>query len=76
METENQIKPLLDYEGEKETKITWDRTRFINYNGGDETPMNTFGCRSCGENYYFQVRKHSFCPFCGTKYKYSADISI
>lgn len=76
METKNEIQPLLEWNDEKETKITWDRTRFVNYNGGQEIPMNTFGCSSCGENYHFQETKHSFCPFCGTKYKYFADVSI
>lgn len=66
---------LTEYNGEKQTKISLDRTRNINYNG-TELPVNTFKCSNCKEEYFFEEIPHEFCPFCGTKYKYSTDVSV
>jgi len=67
---------LDDFNGEKETKITWDRTRTVFYNGGDGLLMNTYECSSCKTVYHFEQIQHKFCPFCGTKYKYAIDVSV
>ena len=74
-------KPLLpavflpDYKGQKQTKVMYDRTRTVNYNGS-ELWMNTYECSSCKTVYHFEQIKHSFCPFCGKKYRYEADVSV
>ena len=65
---------LPDYKGQKQTKVMYDRTRTVNYNGS-ELWMNTYECSSCKTVYHFEQIKHSFCPFCGKKYKYEADVS-
>ena len=64
-----------DYKGEKETKIMWDRTREVIYNGV-ELLMNTYSCSTCEKTYHFECIKHNFCPFCGTKYKFEANVSV
>lgn len=61
--------------GEKKTKIRLDRTRDVIYNG-NELSMNTYECSSCKTIYHFEEVKHSFCPFCGKKYKYEVDVSV
>ena len=66
---------LQNYKGQKKTKIRWDRTRDVVYNG-NELRMNTYECSSCKTVYHFEEVKHSFCPFCGKKYKYEADVSV
>lgn len=74
-------KPLLpavflpDYKGQKKTKIRWDRTRDVIYNGS-ELQMNTYSCSSCENVYHFERIKHSYCPFCGVKFKYESDVSV
>jgi len=66
---------IVDYKGQKETNIIWDRTRDVVYNG-DQLQMNTYSCSSCEKVYYFEQIKHSFCPFCGIKFKYETDVSV
>lgn len=76
--TSNAVLPavfLTEYNGEEETKIMWDRTRTVNYNG-EELQMNSYSCSSCKEDYKFEEVNHNFCPFCGTKYKYQSDLSV
>jgi hypothetical protein len=74
-EMEKDLEYIDELEGKPETKIRWDRTRSVNYNG-NELYMNTYGCNSCKEQYYFEQIIHKFCPFCGTKFKYEIDVSI
>ena len=59
---------------EKNTKITWDRTRTVNYNG-NELMMNSYSCSTCDGHYTFEQIPHSYCPFCGTKYEHTEDVS-
>jgi hypothetical protein len=40
---------LPDYKGQKQTKVMYDRTRTVNYNGS-ELWMNTYECSSCEIN--------------------------
>ncbi len=61
--------------GLKGVVITLDRQRDIVYNG-EELIANTYQCSSCKEDYIFEQINHSFCPFCGTEYKFKADVSI
>lgn len=76
MET-NYIMPIDEMdENNKETLIKNDRTRCVSYNGSGFL-MNEYSCSNCKQYYFFlEYKKHYFCPFCGTKYKYIIDVSI
>jgi hypothetical protein len=69
------LKDIDSPEGQKQVLITWDRNRSVIYNG-EELQMNTYGCSSCNKTYKFEFGVHYFCPLCGTKYKFSCDVSI
>jgi hypothetical protein len=69
------MEPILYYNGQKNTRLTLDRSRTVNYNGEDVL-MNSYECTECNEEYYFQQVLHKFCPFCGVKFENQADVSI